>query len=88
MRLSPPPSTRKKTPDSTGFRGPLEQLNRGRNRPLSATWVSDALLAETRHVWSRQYGRVVAEEEAMEILMNVRRLAEVLVGPYLKGDKP
>ena len=39
-------------------------------------WITDDLLAETRRVWSLAYGRVIAEEEAIEILTNVRRLAE------------
>ena len=36
-------------------------------------------LAEARRVWSKTYGRVISDEEAIEILTNVRRLAEVLV---------
>jgi hypothetical protein len=48
-------------------------------RPLSSQWLSDEWIEETRRVWSRQYGRVISTDEAMEILMNVRRLAEVLL---------
>lgn len=48
-------------------------------RPLSTQWLSDERVAETRRVWSKAYGRVISEEEAVEILMNVRRLAEVLL---------
>ena len=48
-------------------------------RPPSTAWMSDELLAETRRVWSKAYGRVISEEEAMEILTNVRRLADVLM---------
>ena len=48
-------------------------------RPLSVPWLSDERIAETRRVWSKAYGRVISEEEAMEILTNVRRLAEVLL---------
>ena len=48
-------------------------------RPLSTQWLSDERIAEARRVWSTAYGRVISEEEAIEILMNVRRLAEVLV---------
>jgi len=47
-------------------------------RPLSSQWLSDERIAEARRVWSKAYGRVISEEEAIEILMNVRRLAEVL----------
>jgi hypothetical protein len=48
-------------------------------RPLSMQWLSDERIAEARRVWSKAYGRVISEEEAIEILMNVRRLAEVLL---------
>ena len=48
-------------------------------RPLSTAWISDELLAETVDVWSEAYGRPVSEEEAVEILMNVKRLGEVLL---------
>jgi hypothetical protein len=42
-------------------------------------WMSDDLIAETRRVWSKAYGRVIATEEAIEILMNVRRFAETML---------
>ncbi len=48
-------------------------------RPLSTQWLSDERIAEARRVWSKAYGRVISEDEAIEILMNVRRLAEVLL---------
>ena len=48
-------------------------------RPLSTQWLSDERIAEARRVWSKAYGRVISEEEAIEILTNVRRLAEVLL---------
>jgi hypothetical protein len=48
-------------------------------RPLSTQWLSDERIAEARHVWSKAYGRVISVDEAVEILMNVRRLAEVLL---------
>lgn len=41
-------------------------------------WLSDERIAEARRVWSHAYGRVISVEEATEILINVRRLAEVL----------
>ncbi len=40
-------------------------------------WMSDELIAETRRVWSVAYRRVISTDEAVEILSNVRRLAEV-----------
>lgn len=48
-------------------------------RPLSTQWLSDERIAEARRVWSKAYGRVISEDESIQILMNVRRLAEVLL---------
>ncbi|MBL8812521.1 MAG: hypothetical protein JNM43_20320 [Planctomycetaceae bacterium] len=42
-------------------------------------WVSEVLFAETRRVWSRAYGREISDSEVIEILVNVRRLAETLL---------
>jgi hypothetical protein len=41
--------------------------------------MSDNLIAETRRVWSAAYGRVISADEAVDILLNVRRIAEVLL---------
>lgn len=48
-------------------------------QPLSMAWMTDELLARTIDVWSANYGRPISEDEAVEILMNVKRLAEVLL---------
>ncbi|QDU28073.1 hypothetical protein ETAA8_31650 [Anatilimnocola aggregata] len=48
-------------------------------RPLSTQWLSDERISEARRVWSKAYGREISEDEAIEILMNVRRLAEILL---------
>jgi len=48
-------------------------------RPLSMAWISDELLAETQDVWTEISGQPVSEEEAIEILMNVKHYAEVLL---------
>lgn len=65
-----------------GFSGQLEQhgpeSDSANARPLSQQWLSDERIAETRRVWSKAYGRVISQDEAIEILTNVRRLAEVL----------
>lgn len=61
----------------TGHHGP--ESGSVAERPLSIQWLSDERIAEARRVWSKAYGRVISEEEAIEILMNVRRLAEVLL---------
>jgi len=54
-------------------------------RPLSMAWITDELLAETRRVWSEAYGRVISVDEATEILMNVKRFAEVLLAARPEG---
>ena len=66
----------------TGFQAPGEDTvprcgGAGR-RPMSMAWISDSLLEQTIEVWSEAYGRPVGEAEAVEILMNVKRLGEVL----------
>lgn len=68
-------------PSKTGHHGP--EPGRASDRPLSTLWLSDDRIAEARRVWSNAYGRVISEEEAIEILMNVRRLAEIL----LRGEE-
>jgi len=47
--------------------------------------MSDELIADTRRVWSAAYGRVISAEEAVEILNNVRRFADVLVRAEREG---
>ena len=64
-------------PTTTGHHGP--EPGSVAARPLSTQWLSDERIAEARRVWSKAYGRVISEDEAIEILMNVRRLAEVLL---------
>jgi hypothetical protein len=48
-------------------------------RPPRPAWISDALLARTIELWSRAYGRPLGENDALEILENVGRLAEALM---------
>ncbi len=64
-------------PTQTGHHGP--EPGSVDVRPLSTQWLSDERIAEARRVWSKAYGRVISEGEAIEILTNVRRLAEVLL---------
>lgn len=45
--------------------------------PLPA-WITPTLLARTIEVWSKAYGRPISAREAVELLMNVKRLGEVL----------
>ena len=54
---------------------------RSSKRPSALQWLTDDRVTEAQRVWSRAYGRIISEDEAIEILMNVRRLAEVLFHP-------
>jgi hypothetical protein len=54
-------------------------------RPLSTEWISEELLLETRKLWSKAYDRVISVDEAVEILMNVKRVAEVLLKMHKEG---
>jgi len=58
------------TPDETGQREDVRSFH---------PWVSEYLFVETRRVWTRAYGREVSDCEVIEILVNVRRLAETLL---------
>lgn len=62
------------SPDEPGLCEPVPI-----RRPLSLAWVSDELIAETQRLWSARYGREVSMDEAIEILSNVKRFAEMLL---------
>ena len=42
-------------------------------------WINGELIEDTRRVWSKRYGRVIAVEEAVEILVNVKKVAEAFL---------
>ena len=65
---------------------PVQGPGQAPGRPLSMAWISDELLAKTRRVWSKAYGRPVSTEEAVEILMNVKHMAETLIKAKRGGD--
>lgn len=71
-----------KVPETAGLTAPESDhvtcVQRSQGRPAIMAWVSDGLLAKTKQVWSSAYGRPITEDEAMEILMNVKHLAEAL----------
>lgn len=48
-------------------------------RPLSLSWISDEMIEDTQQLWSRRYGRNISTDEAVEILQNVKRFAEMLM---------
>jgi hypothetical protein len=73
--------------ESTGLTGQDKQGCRSerpataapaRNIP-GATWIDDEAVADTIRVWAPYYGGKLTEAEAVEILMNVKNLVEVLV---------
>jgi len=57
-------------------------------RPMSADWITDELVAETRRVWSGHLGRIVTEDEAVEMLMNVRNAAVAIMAAGTNGADP
>jgi len=67
----------------TGLSGPIEpSVSDGitpEERPATMAWISDELLNATIDVWSRNYGREITHDEAMDILGNVKRFGEMLV---------
>ena len=50
-------------------------------------WMSDDLIAYTRRVWSPHYGYDLSEEDAVEILSNVKQFAEVLSEAAKEGNR-
>lgn len=81
-RALTPPESSNDNRDMTGFLSPDEPglcVPIPIRRPLSLAWVSDELIAETQRLWSVRYGREVAVDEAIEILHNVKRFAEMLL---------
>lgn len=82
IRLPPAQNDRTSGGDITGFSTPDEPglcVPVPVRRPLSLAWVSDQLIAETRRLWSARYERDISVEEAIEILQNVKRFAEMLL---------
>ncbi len=59
-------------------------------KPMICGWITDELLIETHRVWSKAYGRAISRDEAIEILDNVKRLAEALreIPPKLREGGP
>ncbi len=55
-------------------------------RSPSMAWMTDELIQETHRVWSPAYGRVISVDEAVEILRNVKRFAEVLLNARLERE--
>jgi len=47
----------------------------GGNGPLETEWITEDLIARTQDVWCRYLEREVDREEAIEMLLNVQRIA-------------
>jgi hypothetical protein len=41
-------------------------------------WITDELLTKTIRVWQPRYGKSISTDEAMQIILAVSRLGEVL----------
>ena len=76
------PRRRRKKPESTGFRAPDEQLvsdGTAGGRTPSTAWITDEWIERAIDVWSEVYGRPISEDEAVEILVNLKRLIDVML---------
>ncbi len=45
--------------------------------PLESEWITEDLIARTQEVWGRYLEREIEREEAVEMLLNVQRIALV-----------
>ena len=55
-------------------------------RPLSMEWITDDLLHATLAAWSPRYEHPLNADDAVEILMNVKRFSEALL--RIRKDEP
>lgn len=53
-------------------------------------WITPALIAQARLAWQPYYGRLLSEAEAIEALMSMGALCDVLLfeSPLDKADEP
>lgn len=61
-------------------REPEPSVSRDGPRPLSMDWITDDLLRATLAAWSPRYEQPLNADDAVEILMNVKRFSEALLG--------
>ena len=57
----------------------------GGDGPLETAWISEELIARTQDVWGRYLEREVDREEAIEMLINVKRIAMVFYQAQREG---
>lgn len=82
-------TTKKATSDSSCIHTESDNISISiQTTPYSAQWISEELLFETRKIWSKAYKRVISNDEAIEILMNVKRMAEILIRMQKESDLP
>jgi hypothetical protein len=60
-------------------RAPEPSVSPGGRRPLSMDWITDDLLRATLAAWSPRYEQPLTSDDAVEILMNVKRFSEALL---------
>lgn len=48
-------------------------------RTPSTAWITDEWIERSIDVWSKVYGRPISEDEAVEILVNLKRLIDVML---------
>lgn len=73
-------------PHITGLQAPSEpSVSPVGRRPLSMEWITDDLLQATLAAWSPRYERPLNADDAVEILMNVKRFSEALL--RIRKDK-
>lgn len=72
-----------KSPDSAELNQSREPRDHGtapaHNLPLSQAWITDELIAKHQQLWSKRYKRDIPREEAIEIIMNIKRFAEAVL---------
>lgn len=64
-------------PDSARFAPETEAPSR--TLAASLDWITDDLIETTRRLWSSACGRELTDKEVIQILQNIRRLANVLL---------
>lgn len=68
---------------STGLTAPVEQgcvlSGRSRLQQPGAEWITDDMIEDTRRHWSPRYGYELSDDDAVEILMNIKRFGQLLI---------
>ena len=63
-----------------GLQGePKPSVSPNGQRSLSMDWITDDLLRATLAAWSPRYEQPLTSDDAVEILMNVKRFSEALL---------